>query len=57
VRDDRPAAEDTPPAVWFACSEDRKGEHPKQHLSRFAGILQADGYAGFHHLYEGGQDW
>jgi transposase len=27
--------------------------HPKQHLSEFSGILQADGYAGFHHLYEG----
>ncbi|HEY1742296.1 MAG TPA: IS66 family transposase [Granulicella sp.] len=55
VRDDRPAAENTPPAVWFAYSEDRRGEHPKQHLSRFSGILQADGYAGFHHLYEGGR--
>jgi hypothetical protein len=55
VRDDRAAADDTPPAVWFAYSEDRKGEHPKQHLSRFAGVLQADGYAGFHHLYEGGR--
>jgi transposase len=55
VRDDRPAADDAPPAVWFAYSEDRKGEHPKQHLSNFAGILQADGYAGFHHLYEGGR--
>jgi transposase len=47
VRDDRPTAESTPPAVWFAYSEDRKGEHPKQHLSKFSGILQADGYAGF----------
>jgi transposase len=43
------------PAVWFAYTEDRKGEHPRQHLSSFAGILQADGYAGFHHLYEGGR--
>src|SRR6201996_7288635 len=55
VRDDRPAGEKTPPAVWFAYSEDRKGEHPRQHLSQFAGILQADAYAGFHHLYEGGR--
>jgi transposase len=53
VRDDRPAGDTTAPAVWFAYSEDRKGEHPKQHLSNFSGILQADGYAGFHHLYEG----
>jgi transposase len=55
VRDGRAAADDAPPAVWFAYSEDRKGEHPKQHLSSFSGILQADGYAGFHHLYEGGR--
>jgi transposase len=55
VRDDRPAASKTPPAVWFAYSQDRKGEHPRQHLSPFAGILQADAYAGFHHLYEGGR--
>ena len=33
VRDDRPAGWDMPPAVWFAYTEDRKGEHPKQHLS------------------------
>src|ERR1700757_492745 len=55
VRDDRPAGDTSPPAVWFAYSEDRKGEHPKQHLSNISGILQADGYAGFHHLYEGGK--
>jgi len=51
VRDDRPAGIDTPPAVWFAYSEDRKGEHPRQHLSLFQGALQADAYAGFQHLY------
>lgn len=55
VRDDRPAGLDIAPAVWFAYTEDRKGEHPRQHLSKFSGILQADGYAGFHHLYEGGR--
>ena len=55
VRDDRPAGRDVPPAVWFAYTPDRKGEHPRQHLSHFTGILQADGYAGFHHLYEGGR--
>ena len=51
VRDDRPAGEQTAPAVWFAYSEDRKGEHPRQHLKNFNGALQADAYAGFHHLY------
>ena len=56
VRDDRPAGDTTTaPAVWFAYSQDRKGEHPRQHLSQFSGILQADGYAGFHHLYESGR--
>lgn len=54
VRDERPAGEKTAPAVWFAYSEDRKGEHPKQHLKNFKGALQADAYAGFHHLYNGG---
>jgi transposase len=51
VRDDRPAGEQAAPAVWFAYSEDRKGEHPRQHLKNFKGALQADAYAGFHHLY------
>jgi transposase len=54
VRDDRPAGFSTGPAVWFAYSEDRKGEHPKQHLKDFKGALQADAYAGFHHLYGDG---
>jgi transposase len=54
VRDDRPAGEDTAPAVWFAYSEDRKGEHPRGHLKNFKGGLQADAYAGFHHLYGDG---
>jgi transposase len=51
VRDDRPAGELAAPAVWFAYSEDRRGEHPRQHLKSFTGALQADAYAGFHHLY------
>ena len=55
VRDDRPAGDTGAPAVWFAYSPDRKGEHPQQHLSGFTGTLQADGYAGFQRLYEGGQ--
>lgn len=54
VRDDRPSGDTTAPAVWFAYSPDRKGDHPKRHLSQFRGALQADAYSGFHHLYEGG---
>jgi len=52
VRDDRPAGDSTAPAVWFAYSPDRKGEHPQQHLRQFRGVLQADAYAGFNKLYE-----
>jgi transposase len=54
VRDDRPAGYATPPAVWFTYSEDRKGEHPRRHLKDFKGALQADAYAGFHHLHGDG---
>lgn len=55
VRDDRPAGDQTPPAVWFAYSPDRKGEHPQAHLRSFTGTLQADAYAGFDPLYESGR--
>jgi transposase len=55
VRDDRPAGDATPPAVWFAYSPDRKGEHPERHLGEFRGALQADAYAGFSQLYEDGR--
>src|SRR5580765_8552946 len=55
VRDDRPAGDTAAPAVWFAYSPDRKGEHPKQHLRTFQGALQADAYAGFNQLYEDGR--
>lgn len=54
VRDDRNAGGIDPPAVWFQYTPDRKGEWPRQHLKGFEGVLQADGYAGFHHLYQGG---
>ena len=54
VRDDRPAGDTAPPAVWFAYSPDRKGIHPQTHLASFKGVLQADAYAGFNFLYEGG---
>ena len=54
VRDDRPAGNDTPPAVWFAYSPNRKGGHPQTHLKSFKGILQADAFAGFDALYATG---
>ncbi len=54
VRDNRPAGDLTPPAVWFAYSPNRKGAHPQQHLAGFRGILQADAYSGFGRLYQAG---
>lgn len=54
VRDDRPAGNDDPPAVWFAYSPNRRGEHPQAHLKSFKGILQADAYGGFDALYADG---
>jgi hypothetical protein len=51
VRDDRPFAGPAPPAAMFFYSPDRTGEHPRRHLARYAGILQADAYAGFNGLY------
>ncbi len=50
-----PAGSEEPAAVWFAYSPDRKGEHPAGHLEKYAGVLQADGYAGFNQLYEKGR--
>jgi transposase len=55
VRDDRPTGDTAAPAVWFAYSPDRKGEHPEGHLRDFRGMLQADAYAGFNQLYESGR--
>lgn len=55
VRDDRPAGDPSPPAVWFAYSPNRRGEHPQAHLKHFTGILQADAFAGYKALYADGK--
>jgi len=55
VRDERPTGGQVAPAVWFTYSPDRKGEHPQRHLADFHGVLQADGYAGFSKIYDGGR--
>ena len=55
VRDDRPFAGPAPPAAMFHYSPDRRGEHPQRHLAAYAGILQADAYAGFGDLYHPGR--
>jgi transposase len=52
VRDDRPFGGLDPPAAVFFYSRDRSGEHAARHLAGWAGILQADAYAGFGQLYE-----
>jgi len=53
VRDDRPSGSTEAPAVWFAYTPDRRGEHPQKHLANFAGVLQADAFAGYAALYRG----
>ncbi len=50
VRDDRPFGLRRA-ASLFHYSPDRRGEHPERHLAGYAGILQADAYAGFGSLY------
>ena len=55
VRDDRPFGGPDPPAVLFRYSRDRSGDHPVEHLRSYAGILQADAYAGFNRLYVPGR--
>ena len=55
VRDDRPAGQSQPPAVWFAYSANRQGIHPQTHLKDFSGILQADAYAGYDAIYATGK--
>jgi transposase len=52
VRDDKPFAGPAPPAAVFFYSRDRTAQHPENHLRDYAGILQADAYAGFNRLYE-----
>ena len=55
VRDEGSWGSNVPPAVLFRYTPDRKGIHPRMHLSRFTGALHADGYAGFDRLFETGR--
>ena len=55
ARDDRTWADPSPPAVWYQYSENRKGENPRRHLSGFAGVLQADAYAGYDRIFADGR--
>lgn len=55
VRDDRPFGGRAPQAAMFYYSRDRGGEHPRLHLARWSGVLQADAYGGYAQLYETGR--
>jgi len=55
VRDDRPFGGRDPPAAIFFYSPDRGAKHPEQHLATYAGLMQADAYAGFNRLYGAGR--
>jgi transposase len=48
--DNRPWCGPGHPAAAYIYSEDRKDEHPQEHLRGFHGLLQVDGYAGFGRL-------
>ena len=52
LRDERPHAGVASPAVLYRYTADRKGEHCRKELANFTGSLHADGYSGFHKLYE-----
>jgi transposase len=56
VRDDRPFAGTAAPAAAFFYSPDRRGVHPDVHLATYAGLMQADAYAGFNRLYAPGRE-
>src|SRR5580692_10004082 len=51
VRDDKPFGGTAPPAAMFYYSRDRKGEHPRRHLTSYAGLFQADAFDGYRQLY------
>jgi transposase len=55
VRDDRPFSGADPPAAVYFYSLDRRGEHPEEHLVSWAGLMQADAYAGYDRLYIAGR--
>ncbi len=53
VVDERPWAGSRPPAALYRYSPDRKGERPAEQLRDFAGVIHADGYAGYEALTRG----
>lgn len=55
ARDERPSGGTAAPAMWMRYSPDRRGIHPQTHLKDYAGILQADAFAGYNKVYESGR--
>lgn len=55
VVDDRASGSANPALVWYRFTPDRSGVHPQTELKSFNGLLQADGYAGYGKLYDGGR--
>jgi len=53
LRDDRPFGGRDPPAAFYEYSPSRHGEYPRGHLEGWAGVMQADAFAGFNELYDG----
>jgi transposase len=48
--DDRPWRGPAPPMVVYRYAEDRRGQHVREHLDGFHGVLQVDAYAGYEDL-------
>lgn len=55
VRDDRHSGSMAAPAVWFAYSPNRQGQHPQTHLAGFSGVLQADAFPGYDKIFTDGR--
>jgi len=55
VCDDAPFAGGRAPSALFYYSKDRKGEHSREHLAGYRGVLQADNYSGYNALYDPGR--
>ena len=51
VVDNQASGSAAPRLVWYRFTPDRSGLHPQRELETFAGLLQADGYAGYDRLY------
>lgn len=45
--DERPWQGSHAPAAYYRFSPDRKGERPRDHLTTFHGVIQADAYGGY----------